>query len=225
MKKKVFILGAGVIMLCFSFGLFFTLSSFDKNDPDPGPDICDTTNITRQISINFPNPNEANQYRNPNFQGWIPSEDLRSYTTPGVLPSVKDKWYSKVTITSSQCTDFLYEWVLEEGNHLVNIELPGEADFYVQIDYYETFDSPYNPFDFNIDVDGPNCLGSHGYVTWHANEYFMSSWNNGITQPIYLTLGVLGCEYDGFGIDIGKGLMPEDYETANDFIEDRNDNN
>lgn len=225
MNKKLMTLLTGALMLCCYFGILFTMSSKDKVDPNGGGSInCNADSITRQITINFGDPNSANQWRKPNFQGHVPSNDLRFGTPPALLMSEKDKWYCNVTITSPQCPDFLFQHVLVNANNVINIHLPGDADFHVAVRYYETFDAPNNIFDFNIsDTVTLFCIGETTRVNWGAYEYFQSAWNSGISQPLTLFPRGHKCDEDPFAVN--KGLLPIDYETANDFIEDLYPNN
>lgn len=223
MKKQLTIFSTGAFILFCCFSMLLTLSSKDKNDPGPpDPDVCSASNQTRQLAINFESPNTANQFRTTGFSGHIPTPDMRNGNNPGVHVSEKNKWHCKITITSPQCSDFRYEWVLENSDNVVNVTVPSEADFIIYVLYSETFDSPYNAFDFNIDALGsnPNCIGFSQKLIWQAEEYYLSSWNAGISQPITLSPSYLQCEIDPNGIDIGKNFFPSDYESANDFILD-----
>ncbi|MCF6308491.1 MAG: hypothetical protein L3J09_11110 [Flavobacteriaceae bacterium] len=210
-----------IFFICCYLSIAFTLSSFDKvEDPD-----CDLETIERQIAINFVNPNDANWARETNYQGWIPGEDLRSGTSPGLMLMVRDKWFCKITVTSPQCSDYIFETVLLTGSSVANLTIPSESDFYIEVIYYETFDAPHAPFNFNIPAAGGGSGSDAGRLLWVHDEYYMSAWNNGVTQPVYVQPSVLIEDKDPWGGADPKGGMFADFENANDFIENRGTNN
>jgi len=223
MKKKSITLLVSLLTLCIYFGIAFTMSS--KSDPlDPGPSVtCNDPSLTRTIAINFVSPNNANWARQPNFQGHIPYPDLRTGGLPGQMLMVKDKWHAKVTVTSPNCPDFSFEYVLQTGSSVVNIQVPpAEFDFHLEVVYWETYDAPYNPFDFNITPPFAGQTNAGRLV--HIYEYtYPGPWNAGITQPIYLSPSHLVEDMNPWG-DGGGNTKPtgiEDYTDANDFIANR----
>ncbi|PKP25861.1 MAG: hypothetical protein CVU03_05880 [Bacteroidetes bacterium HGW-Bacteroidetes-2] len=225
MKKKRIAFIVGLLTLGIYFSIAFTMSSFDKNDPGGGNNAgCTDPPLTRSITLNFDSPNDANWARQPNFQGFVPSEDLRFGAIPALMLMIRNKWYAMVTVTSPQCPDFSFQYVLQTGSQVVSIQVPpADFEFHLEVVYWETYDAPYHNFDFNITPTYPGETNA-GRLK-HIFEYtFLAPWNQGVSQPIYLSPSHLVEDINPWGCaDCGdsKPAGIEDYTDANDFITNR----
>ncbi|MBC9796754.1 hypothetical protein [Sinomicrobium weinanense] len=217
MKKKASIFSTTfiVFVLCI---LVLTLSSKDPSDDIFGPSTpCgELAGDEVYIQLNFAQPQAFNQYRQSSYQGFIPTPDVRTSGGPAGSLNDNDKYYCKVTVTTPQCTDWLWERILSNDNHYgsgkMKITIPPDGyDANIEVSYYETFDDPYNSHDFNKG----SSYGTR--LVYKFEQLYLNGWSGNIPQPVELYPTHLDKTIND---PTSKYPTLRDYNTVNDIIDE-----
>ncbi len=212
MKKiiKIFSGAFGIFALC---ALMFSLSS--KSEPNLSSNQCaNLEGDNARIQLYFPAVN--NPFRNPGYENYIPSPDLRNGDFPGGSTGVDaTNYYCSIVVTTPRCPNWEYRRVFDasngDSNGLVNIKIaPDGFDTVLEVTYWERLDDNTNP-DFNVN----NLIGSAAEYK-HKVTYF-NGWDPSRTQPVDLVpVGMILRGVDG---SVNKSAIPDDFSSVNDFID------
>lgn len=214
-KKKRRVLSFLILSLIVS-GLLFTLSSKGTDIDDiPDPVYCEELEGTAaQIQINF-HPTSHNAYRASGYVGYIPTPDLRTSGNPAGTSAEADKYYCIVTVTTPQCSDWIWERALtlnnSNGTGKMDVMFtPADQnwDTVVRVTYYEIMDFPTTPINFN----SSGSAMSVEYVFEHQYQGIPT-----VPQPIQLY--ATGTVVRGVPGDGGKNYNIGDYGNVNDYLD------
>jgi len=189
--KKIIKLGSILLTVLFMSILVFSLSS-KVHDPGyyggPGFVPCDVNIndnlVDAQINVQF-QPNTNNPYRNPIYEDYIPSPDLRFAHFPGATSLSSDimNYYCAVVISVNGCDDWEWSAVFNASNAsrsgIMDIKLPpsGYGDLKIKVTYYERSEDSYNNAvpDFNKQHSGN--YSNQTRVVFRYEKLFMG-WGN-----------------------------------------------
>ncbi|MEM8937875.1 MAG: hypothetical protein AAGC64_00850 [Bacteroidota bacterium] len=227
MKNVITKLTFTLLGIFFLAGLAFTMSSKRSQLPSPDPIPCEvdiSNNLEdAQISIFFEIVD--NPFRQPGFEGYIPSPDLRFGDIAGGGCAGPNDFSISVRLTSPQCPN--WEWVrysddtntTSGGTMDIKTPPPG-YDLRLEVTYTEQADEV-NDLDFNTN----NLFGANSgtHVVYRFDMTYLGGLTASVPQPIFLTPSnqveakcgnCLAC--DGAG---NKKADITDFKTINQFID------
>lgn len=216
MKKiiKIFSGALGVFVLC---ALMFSLSS--KSEPNLSSNAC--ANLEGDdTSIQLYFPGGSNPFRNPGYEFYIPSPDLRNGDFPGAGTTGDDKnYYCSVVVTTPRCPNWEYRRVFDasngNSNGRMNIKIaPDGYDTVLEVTYYERIEDNTTP-DFNKQISNV-AIANTKVVFKHKATYF-NGWSPSTTQPIDLVPS--SQRVGDRDLQGNKSAISGDFNSVNDFID------
>lgn len=195
------------------FALFFGISAiiliaWKEYEPDTLPDCEELVNRNGKIAIAFTA--GQNIYRNPSYEYYIPSPDMRWNDIPGQSITDQTKFTCTVNVTSPNCPSFHWSRSFENPGNIMNIQLPPSSfDATIKVTYIERGED-FSTFDFN--KPATDMFGNpknYSRVKYQFQRTYLGGWSNpNIVETLYL----VPTENEGYNVDPATGKMLSGFE-------------